>query len=86
MAAEVVLGIADEKEKVISFMKTITVNGNQVEWEEGMTVSSLLNKMNYTFKMLVVKLNGVLVKKEQYDTTLVPEGAEVSIIHLISGG
>ncbi|HOD17902.1 MAG TPA: sulfur carrier protein ThiS [Candidatus Cloacimonadota bacterium] len=67
-------------------MKTITVNGNQVEWEEGMTVSSLLNKMNYTFKMLVVKLNGVLVKKEQYDTTLVPEGAEVSIIHLISGG
>jgi len=67
-------------------MNTITVNGNKVEWDDGMTITRLLQKMNYTFKMLVIKLNGTLIKKDQYSETYVPEGAEVAIIHLISGG
>ncbi len=67
-------------------MQTITVNGNTVNWEEGMTIASLLTKLNYTFKMLVIKVNGTLIKKDSYDQTLVPPGADVAIIHLISGG
>lgn len=67
-------------------MDKITVNGNLVEWEEGLTISALLTKMNYTFRMLVIKLNGTLVKKDQYDKTVIPAGAEVAVIHLISGG
>lgn len=67
-------------------MQTITVNGNTVEWEPGLTVTALLAKMNYTFRMLVVKVNGSLVKKDCYAETLVPAGAEVAVIHLISGG
>ena len=67
-------------------MHTITVNGNTVGWEEGLTITTLLTKMNYTFKMLVIKVNGTLVKKDQYDQTQVPDGADVAIIHLISGG
>ncbi len=57
-----------------------------VEWEEGMTVRRVLSKMNYTFRMLVIKVNGELVKKEYWDSFLVPPGAEVSVFHLISGG
>jgi thiamine biosynthesis protein ThiS len=67
-------------------MKTIIVNGNTVEWEEGMTVSALLKKMNYTFRMLVIKIDGRLVKKGDYESTEVPEGADVMVMHLISGG
>jgi thiamine biosynthesis protein ThiS len=69
-----------------NIMKVITVNGNTVEWEEGLTIATLLIKMNYTFKMLVIKMNGSLVKKDLYPTTTVPEGADVAVIHLISGG
>jgi len=68
------------------YMDKIIVNGNTVDWEEGLTITALLAKMNYTFRMLVIKVNGALVKKDQYDKTLVPPGAEVSVIHLISGG
>ncbi len=64
----------------------IKVNENKVDWEAGMTVRSLLIKMTYTFPMLVVKINGNLVKKADYDTTLIPDEAEVMVIHLISGG
>jgi thiamine biosynthesis protein ThiS len=66
--------------------KTITVNGNPLAWEEGMTVKRILELKNYTFKMLVVKVNGQLVKKDKYSDTVVPEGADVKVIHLMSGG
>lgn len=67
-------------------MNTITVNGNTVEWEEGMTIASLLKKMNFTFRMLVIKVNGNLIKKDQYENTIIPQNADVAVIHLISGG
>ncbi len=67
-------------------MKQITVNGYKIDWQEGMTITDVLQKMNYTFKMLVIKVNGELVRKKDYDSTTIPAGADVKVIHLISGG
>jgi sulfur carrier protein len=51
-----------------------------------LTVSGLLKIKNFTFKMLVVKINGTLVKKDEYDRTFIAEGDDVMVLHLISGG
>lgn len=51
-----------------------------------MTVSRVLEVMNYTFRMLVVKVNGKLVKREEYKTFLIQENADVRVIHLVAGG
>jgi sulfur carrier protein len=67
-------------------MKKIIVNGNEIDWEENLTITGVLKKMNYTFKMLVIKINGNLVRRADYDTTVVPDEANVEVIHLISGG
>ncbi|HHE37752.1 MAG TPA: sulfur carrier protein ThiS [Candidatus Cloacimonetes bacterium] len=67
-------------------MKTITVNNNKIDWQEGLTIDEILKIMNYSFKMLVVKVNDKLVKKDEYKTRIIPENADVKIIHLISGG
>ncbi|MBU4486802.1 MAG: sulfur carrier protein ThiS [Candidatus Delongbacteria bacterium] len=67
-------------------MDTITVNGNIIEWKDGMTVRGILTVMKYSFRMLIVKINGEIVKKEYYETRTVPKGAEVNVIHLMSGG
>ncbi len=67
-------------------MEKITVNGHLIDWEKNLTVRMVLKKMNYVFKMLVIKVNGTLVKKEDYDTFIIPKNAEVKVIHLISGG
>lgn len=64
----------------------ITVNGHLIDWQDGMTVRDVLKVMNYTFRMLVVKIDGKLIKRDEYDTATVPAGAEVLVIHLISGG
>ena len=66
--------------------KKIEVNKETIDWEENMTVDRILKIMNYTFKLIVVKVNGELVKKENYNTKTIPEGADVQVIHLIAGG
>lgn len=64
----------------------IIVNGDKLEWHDGMTIRDILNAKNYKFRMLVTKVNGILVKRADYDTTTVPDEADVKVIHLISGG
>ena len=58
----------------------------EITWKEGLVISDALKMMNYTFKMLVIKLNGELVKRENWQTTSIPQNADLKVIHLISGG
>jgi len=55
---------------------------NQVE----LTINELLKEKNFSFKMLVIKVNGVLVKKDKYDSYIVKDGDDVTVLHLVSGG
>jgi len=65
----------------------IILNNRQEEFDkEIMTIRELLDEKNFTFKMLVIKINNKLVRKEHYDTSLVRDGDDVSVLHLISGG
>lgn len=65
---------------------TITVNEDEIAWHAGMTVSDVLAARNFVFPLLVINVNGALIKRERYDRTQVPEGAVVSVVHLMSGG
>lgn len=64
------------------------VLNNRKETIQGgpMTVNELIKARNYTFKMLVTKVNGQLVRVEERDTVMVSDGDKVDILHLISGG
>ena len=65
----------------------ITLNNNPEEFAgEVLTVNELLKAKNFTFKMLVIKINSILIKKTDYETALIREGDEVHVLHLISGG
>ncbi len=65
----------------------ILLNNNREEFAgDEMTVTDLLRLKNFTFKMLVIKINGILIKKTGYDIALIKEGDEVHVLHLISGG
>ncbi len=58
----------------------------EIAWEPGMTVRDLLRICKFTFPLINVTVNGRLVRKEEYDSFTIPDGAEVRVIHLISGG
>ncbi len=53
---------------------------------DSLTIREILTIKNFSFPNLVVKINGQLVRKPQYDSAVVHEGDIVEIIHLISGG
>lgn len=67
-------------------MKTVTVNGQEVEWEDRLTVEQLLKKIDSEHRLFLVKVNDTFVKKEQYATKIIPENARVKVIRLLSGG
>ncbi|MCL4810201.1 MAG: sulfur carrier protein ThiS [Thermoanaerobaculia bacterium] len=51
-----------------------------------MTVRDVLKAKNYIFKLLIITVNGTLVPRGSYDEAPVPAGADVKVVHLISGG
>jgi sulfur carrier protein len=64
----------------------IRVNEEEMEWEAGMTVQDVLERRKYTFPMIVVKVDDKVVRKDAFASTQVPDGADIKVIHLISGG
>jgi thiamine biosynthesis protein ThiS len=65
----------------------INLNNRPEELEgDRLLVPELLKAKNFTFKMLIIKINGKLIGKQDYATTAVVEGDDVQVVHLISGG
>lgn len=64
----------------------IKVNNRDMEWEEGLTVQGLLDKKSYTYPKLIIKINNVLVPSEEYSSTVIRDGDDVKVIHLLAGG
>ena len=59
---------------------------DHVDWEEGMTVSSLLAVLRYSFPRIIVSVDGDLVPPEKYESYAIPDHADVRLIHLMAGG
>lgn len=67
-------------------MKIFYLNNRLEEWESDFTIQDLLDKKSYSFRMLVVKIDGRLIKRENYGTAVIPQDSEVQVLHLMSGG
>ena len=65
---------------------SIVVNGKEVRYEKNETVTDLLQRLKYTFPLIIVKINENLIKKKDYGKTMIPEHATVNVVHMISGG
>ncbi len=66
----------------------ITLN-NRPDFIEGfdqLSIQQLLEVKNFSYKMLLVRVNDTTIKKEDYDTTLISSGDKVAVIHLMTGG
>ena len=65
----------------------ITLNNRPHTFESTkLTISEILKLKKFTFKMMVIKINGKLIRKPDYEEAVVVEGDDLQIIHMISGG
>ena len=67
-------------------MKIILNNREEELSRETMSVSQLLESRKLSFRMRIIKINGHLIPRERYDSTVINEGDYVQVIYLMSGG
>lgn len=67
-------------------MKIMLNNRSEIIDGDLFTISQIMVIKSFKFRMLVVRLNDRLIKKEEYETTFVKDGDDLKIIHLVSGG
>jgi sulfur carrier protein len=67
-------------------MKIALNNSEELIERDEITVNELLELKKYTFKMLVIKINNNIVKKDDYGSAVIKDGDNVLVLHLMSGG
>jgi len=67
-------------------MKIILNNREEEIGKESITVNEMLILKKFSYKMRIIKINGVLISKENYDSTIIHDGDEVQMLYLMSGG
>ena len=67
-------------------MKIILNNREEIVDRDTITIEELIQYKNYTFKLLVTKLNDKLIKKDERKTVKIKDGDTVVVLHMVSGG
>ena len=66
----------------------LEVNGKQMEWREDVTFEEIYRFLGYNLKkpLVVIKVNGEIVKKEERDGFKIPDGARIEVKNILKGG
>jgi sulfur carrier protein len=66
---------------------TITVAGNKKEYEEGINVTTLIEKENVESPLYVtVTINDEFIARDDFDTTIIKENDSVEFLYFMGGG
>ncbi len=64
----------------------ITVNGKELELKEPLTLEVFLTESHYNLKRVAVEMNGEIVPKNVYATTLLHNGDKLEVVSFVGGG
>jgi sulfur carrier protein len=65
---------------------TIFINGEAREIEEISNLSALLDAFELPKQRVAVELNKSVVRKQDWETTLVAEDDRIEVVHFVGGG
>jgi thiamine biosynthesis protein ThiS len=65
---------------------TIRLNGEPFELPGPVSISALLAELNIDPRIVAVEHNVVVIKRQQYESTMIGEGDEVEIVRFVGGG
>ncbi|HEY3267442.1 MAG TPA: sulfur carrier protein ThiS [Armatimonadota bacterium] len=64
---------------------TITVNDKQYTTEET-SIEGFLRERGFEPRLIVVEVNGEIIRREQWDTVTLTEGDVLQMAHMVAGG
>ncbi len=67
-------------------MKILLNNITEEFDKDTITVSEMLEIKKFSFRMRIVKINGLFIPKEKYDSAFIKDGDNVQMLYLMSGG
>jgi sulfur carrier protein len=67
-------------------MRIILNNREEEFCRDSMTVSEMLVFKKFSYRMRIIKINGNLIPKENYENTVIHDGDDVQMLYLMSGG
>lgn len=62
------------------------INGEKYKLENPCTLSDLLKQRNCVLERVAVELNGKVIPKADYGTTMVSDSSSVEIVSFVGGG
>jgi thiamine biosynthesis protein ThiS len=65
---------------------TITINGETKELESEVNLSRLLELFSLPSQRVAVELNREVVRKSDWDATVVKDDDRIEIVHFVGGG
>ena len=65
----------------------ITINGKKYsDYQEGITVMELIEKLNLRKKQIIVELNQLALIKKDYQSLSLKDGDSIEIVQIAAGG
>lgn len=64
----------------------IQINGDTRSFSDGITLLELINQIEMPAQRIAVELNREVVRRSDWETTLLNDGDKVEIVHFVGGG
>jgi thiamine biosynthesis protein ThiS len=64
----------------------IQAKGQNIPWDEKLTVRQVLQKIGYDIPGIFVSVNGRKVRREEWDISPIPDGATLEVHRIAAGG
>jgi sulfur carrier protein len=64
----------------------IVVNGKERIFNEGTTLSEMLNTLSLEITGMIIERNLEVVSRSEYDKTALKDGDKIELIRLVAGG
>ena len=65
---------------------TITLNGEERQVPEGLSLSGLIAHLDLNERLVVVERNREIVRRDRYGEVAVSEGDQIELVHFVGGG
>ena len=64
----------------------VRAKGQSIPWHDKLTVRQILQKIGYDIPGIFVSVNGRKVRKNDWDSSPVPDGATLEVHRIAAGG
>lgn len=64
----------------------ITINGEKREFGETQTVGELVQTLQLSDQRIAVELNREIVRKKDWESTILSDADKIEIVHFVGGG